>query len=75
MVGRNIVAYDSDGNMVWRVEDHGVRVQSERKAPEAFFNIGLKDGNILQAVSLSYIFRLDPETGTLSNPRYRYPGM
>ena len=75
MVGRNILAYDGSGELIWRVADHGLKRPSRRKAPEAFFNIGMPDDSTINAVAASCIFKLDPETGALSDPRFRYPGM
>ena len=75
MVGRNILAYDESGKMIWRVADSGLRNEEETKIPEAFFNIGMPDNSTINAVAASCIFKLDPKTGALSDPRFRYPGM
>ena len=68
MVGRNIVALNEDGEIVWRIEDHGFRITDWRdvEAPEAFFGLWLEDdGKTLKAGIPHAIFEVDPETGSL----------
>ena len=72
MVGRNIVALGSDGNELWRVEDHGLRRRSERKAPDAFFDIHVDDDGRLWGGTPGIYLEIDLETGKIIGDKGRY---
>ncbi len=72
MVGRNIVAYDEDGNELWRVEDHGLRRRSERKAPDAFFDIRLDEEGRLWGGTPGVELMIDLETGKILDAEPRW---
>ena len=84
LVGRNVLAYGSDGEMLWRVEDHGCVVPAgledpvtpvdengERWIPQSFMAIWVDEdtGKIKTGIP-EWIFTLDPETGALSDDEY-----
>ena len=62
LVARNVMALGEDGEMIWRVPNHGIRNLVGNKL-EAFFGIYLGDKGRLWAVTPSAELRLDPETG------------
>ena len=72
MVGRNIVAYGEDGNELWRVEDHGLRRRSERRAPDAFFDIHVDDDGRLWGGTPGIYLEIDLETGKIIGDKGRY---
>ena len=72
MVGRNILAYDEDGNELWRVEDHGLRRRSERRAPDAFFDIRLDQEGRLWGGTPGVELMIDPETGKILDAEPRW---
>ena len=72
MVGRNIVAYDEDGNELWRVEDHGLRRRSERQAPDAFFDIHVDDDGRLWGGTPGIYLEIDLGTGKIIGDKGRY---
>ena len=72
MVGRNILAYDEDGNELWRVEDHGLRRRSERKAPDAFFDIHVDEDGRLWGGTPGIYLEIDLETGKIIGDKGRY---
>ena len=72
MVGRNILAYDEDGNELWRVEDHGLRRESERRAPDAFFDIHVDDDGRLWGGTPGIYLGIDLETGKIIGDKGRY---
>ncbi len=72
MVGRNIVAYGEDGNELWRVEDHGLRRRSERKAPDAFFDIRLDEEGRLWGGTPGVELMIDLETGKILDAEPRW---
>ena len=72
MVGRNIVAYDKDGNELWRVEDHGLRRRSERRAPDAFFDIRLDEEGRLWGGTPGIYLEIDLGTGKIIGDKGRY---
>ncbi len=68
MVGRNVVALNDKGEIVWRIEDHGIKIKDWQnvEAPEAFFGLWLEDdGKKLKAGVPHAIFEVDPATGRL----------
>lgn len=67
LVGRNIVAYDGQGELVWRIEYHGFKVKNRKgvEVPQAFFGLWIdKDGKTLRAGIPVAVFEVDPATGT-----------
>ena len=72
MVGRNVVAYGEDGNELWRVEDHGLRRRSERKAPDAFFDIRLDEEGRLWGGTPGVELMIDLETGKILDAEPRW---
>ncbi|MDP6805843.1 MAG: hypothetical protein QF902_11040 [Rhodospirillales bacterium] len=72
LVGRNVLAFDKDGNMLWRIPTTGVMVRDPdgSEAPEAYFNLRLNsDGETINIASPDLTYDLDPETGKLSGGR------
>ena len=66
LVGRNIVAYDEQGEFVWRIEYHGYKVTNRDgvDVPQAFFGLWIdKESGILKAGIPVAVFDVDPETG------------
>ena len=72
MVGRNIVAYDKQGQQIWRVEDHGLRRRSERRAPDAFFDIRLDEEGRLWGGTPGVELMIDLETGKVLDAEPRW---
>ncbi len=72
MVGRNILAFDAEGKMLWRVMDHGATLEADDgngRVPQAFLALWVDDDRkTIKAGIPAFIFDLDPETGELSNP-------
>jgi hypothetical protein len=69
MVGRNVLAHNDKGEMIWRVGVHGFRRDD---APEAFFEIWLEDDGRLMAGTPAIDFSLDPETGEYLTSERRF---
>ncbi|MDP6805844.1 MAG: hypothetical protein QF902_11045 [Rhodospirillales bacterium] len=71
LVGRNILAFDSNGEMLWRIPATGMMVRdddSSPEAPEAFFGLGLhSDGKTITIGTPDMIYEVDPETGKIFN--------
>ncbi len=69
-VGRNVLGYDNQGNRLWIVEDHELKIgRKGKKVPQSFLGIYIsQDGRKLKGVTPSVIFTIDPKTGKLSEP-------
>jgi len=69
-VGRNVLGYDNQGNRLWIVEDHELKIgRKGKKVPQSFLGIYIsQDGGKLKGVTPSVIFTIDPKTGKLSEP-------
>ena len=72
MVGRNIVAYDEDGNELWRVEDHGLRRPAAPDVPDAFFDIHVDDDGRLWGGTPGIYLEIDLGTGKIIGDKGRY---
>ena len=72
MVGRNIVAYDEDGNELWRVEDHGLRRPAAPDVPDAFFDIHVDDDGRLWGGTPGIYLGIDLGTGKIVGTKGRY---
>ncbi len=69
-VGRNVLGYDNQGNRLWIIEDHELKIgRKGKKVPQSFHGIYIsQDGRKLKGVTPSVIFTIDPKTGKLSEP-------
>lgn len=68
LVGRNILAYDPQGNLAWRVEDHGFTIRNREGVyvPQAYFGLWIdKDSNALCAGIPVADFEIDQSNGML----------
>ncbi len=72
MVGRNIVAFDEDGNELWRVEDHGLRRPGAPDVPDAFFDIHVDEEGRLWGGTPGIYLGIDLETGKIVGTKGRY---
>tara|TARA_R110002110_G_scaffold198346_1_gene408574 strand:+ start:1516 stop:1890 length:375 start_codon:yes stop_codon:yes gene_type:complete len=72
MVGRNILALDRQGNLLWRVEDHGFEYQdpdADRLLPQPFIGLGVNPKiNKLRGVLPYVCVTIDEKTGGVSDP-------
>ena len=70
--GRNIFAYDLDGNALWRVEDARVMVggRTVDEVSQGYMAFQRGDDGKIYVWILDYRFDLDPETGKVSNEKY-----
>ena len=70
LVGRNILAFDEKGEMLWRIPATGARRSSRfgGTTPEAYLDLYVGDGGKIHVGSPSGVrFDLDPMTGEISN--------
>jgi hypothetical protein len=68
LVGQNIVAYDSNGKFIWRIERHGFKVPNRGgvEVPQAYFGLWIgEDGKTLHAGIPVAEFEVDPANGML----------
>ena len=72
MVGRNIVAFDEDGNELWRVEDHGLRRPGAPDVPDAFFDIHVDEDGRLWGGTPGIYLGIDLGTGKIIGDKGRY---
>ena len=84
MVGRNLLAYDAGGNLVWRIEDHGavIRARPEDKVtkpdengvrwiPQSVLEVEISEKTgLVEATLPHWILEIDPETGKILDARY-----
>ena len=71
LVGRNILAFDENGEMLWRIPATGVTRRSVLggETPEAFFGLWLgDDGKVKTGTPNGFDWDIDPDTGKISNP-------
>ena len=71
LVGRNLLAYDAKGELLWRIPATGVMRDSVHggQTPEAFFDLWMgDDGKVKSATPDGFEFDVDPEMGKISNP-------
>ena len=69
LVGRNVIALDVDGNLVWRIPDTGVMIRDPdgSEAPEAYYTLRLNsDGKTINIGTPVMTYEIDPETGRIS---------
>ena len=65
LVGRNILAFDASGEMLWRIPATGV---IRGKSPEAFFDLWMgDDGKVRTGTANGFDWDVDPDTGKISN--------
>lgn len=72
-VGRNIIALDKSGNVVWRVQPfwHTVRAEDGRKVPDSYRSLRLEEGNkIYSYQGIGYVCEIDPQTGKIIGEEY-----
>ncbi len=72
MVGRNILALDRQGKLLWRVEDHGFEYQdpdADRLLPQPFIGLGVNSETGKMEGVLPYVYvTIDEKTGGVSDP-------
>ena len=72
LVGRNILAFDRTGEMVWRIPANGLTRPSRYggETPGAYFGLWIdkKDGKLKTGIPSGWTFEIDPETGEPSKP-------
>ena len=72
-LGRNIFAYDANGNELWRVQDAEVMIggrTTEQDVSSGYTDLQLKDDGKIYAWAMDWRHELDPETVKISNPEY-----
>lgn len=69
LVGRNVVAYDADGQFLWRIKATGItRGEGADEAPEAWFGLYFDEKGVLRTGTPSGCeYRIDLETGDVSD--------
>ncbi|GEM_PF-2165319 len=72
LVGRNVLAYDLEGNQLWRVPDHGLRRPANPKVPDAYFGIYLDEKGKLWGETPGVDIEIDPKTGKLLKRKRGY---
>ena len=73
LVGRNILAFDANGELLWRIPATGVMRRSvhDGETPEAFFGLWLDgDGKVRTGTPNGFDWDVDPDTGKISNPEF-----
>ena len=72
MFGRNILALDRQGNLLWRVEEHGYEYYHSRVdgyVPQPFIGLGVNSKiNKLRGVLPYVCLTIDEKTGAVSDP-------
>ncbi len=71
--GRNIVAFDKDGNEVWRIEAfwHTVEARDGRRVPASYTGIDLgEDGKLYAYQGHGYTCEIDLKTGKIVDAEY-----
>lgn len=72
--GRNVFAYDRQGNELWRIQDAGVLAGSSKsssvKVPQGFTGMEQKKDGRIYGWVVDWRYDLDPETGNVSNEEY-----
>ena len=70
LVGRNVIALDASGNLLWRIPATGYTVRNRLglEVPEAFFGLELEeDHKTITIGTPDTVYEIDPESGELSN--------
>ena len=84
MVGRNVLCYGADGELLWRVADHGCVIharhddpvtqpdeEGERYVPQSILGMDIEEGTGKIKIGLpDWHYTVDPETGELSDMEY-----
>jgi hypothetical protein len=72
--GRNVFAYDRQGNELWRIQDAGVLANSSTlpkvEVPQGFTEMQQKEGGRIYVWAVDWRYDLDPEAGKVSNEKY-----
>ena len=71
--GRNVFAYDKNGNFLWRIQDSGLKVlgSSDQEAPCGFTGLGFSpDGKFKVFHFCGFEYTLDLDTGELSDEEF-----
>ncbi|MEM9684774.1 MAG: hypothetical protein AAF942_15995 [Pseudomonadota bacterium] len=70
--GRNVFAYDANGNELWRIEDARVMVEGEllEKVSHGYTELHRTQDKTLHAWVKDWRYDLNTETGEISNPKY-----
>ena len=70
--GRNILAYDTDGRRLWRIEDGQVMVggRTVDKVSQGCTELSQSEDGTIHAWVLEWRHDLNPETGEISNAIY-----
>lgn len=84
LVGRNLVAYDSAGKFLWRVEDHGFTTLAGpedmatkpdengiRTVPQSIFEVEIiEETGMIDANIIDFSLTVDPRTGKIIDREY-----
>ena len=84
MVGRNVLCYGADGELLWRVADHGCVIharhddpvtqpdeEGERRVPQSVMGMFVDEDTGKIKIGLPrWHYTLNPETGELSDMEY-----
>ena len=72
LVGRNILAYDAEGKLLWRIPANGLMRPSRfgGETPEAYFGLWFdeSDNKLKTTIPSGWTLELDPETGEPFDP-------
>ena len=85
MVGRNVLCYGADGDLLWRVADHGCTIgagdedpvtqpdeEGERRVPQSVMGMFVDEDTGKIKVGLPmWMYTLNPETSELSEMEYK----
>jgi len=71
MVGRNVLCFDKNGEMLWRIEDAEMTI-GDRKVPQSFLSLSLKDDGKIRVGNPDAFFFVNPENGMLYDGEFKY---
>ena len=73
MVGRNVLCFDKNGEMLWRIEDTGMTIgEGEDNVPQSFLSLSLKDDGKIRVGNPDAFFFVNPENGMLYDGEPKY---
>jgi len=72
LVGRNILCFDNEGKMLWRVEDHEM-VIGKKDTPQSFLSLMIGENGEIETDIPDAYFNINPENGLLYDgvPKFR----
>jgi len=71
--GRNIVCFDKNGKVLWKIQDSGVKVEITYGPTILLGYTGLwrpEGSDTIKVGGIDWTYDLDPETGHVSNPTH-----